>query len=185
VPSANGVRSSTDPRPFAIRLATLDDAAHLPDIERSAGALFRAIPDLAWIADDDVLSVAAHLRLIEAGTCWIAEGQDASLTAFLSAETFDQDLHIWEISVHATAQGQGVGRQLINAATQHAHLNRLNAVTMTTFRDVGWNEPYYARLGFETLSEDALSPRLRAVLDAEIGNGLPAERRCAMRLALK
>jgi GNAT superfamily N-acetyltransferase len=168
-----------------IRRATLNDAALLPDIERSAGALFRAIPDLAWIAGDDVMSVEAHARLIAMGTCWVAEGHDATLRAFLSAERFDQVLHIWEISVHANAQGQGVGRQLINAAIKHAHLNSLNAVTLTTFRDVGWNEPYYARLGFETLAQGALSPTLLGVLDSEIANGLPAERRCAMRLALK
>ena len=106
------------------------------------------------------------------------------IAAFLSAEYFAQDLHIWEISVHASAQGRGIGRRLIEAAVTHAREVGLEAVTLTTFRDVGWNAPYYARLGFETQSDDALSPRLRAVLDAEIANGLPGERRCAMRLSL-
>ena len=106
------------------------------------------------------------------------------ITAFLSAEYFAQDLHIWEISVHASAQGRGIGRRLIEAVVTHAREIGLEAVTLTTFREVAWNEPYYVRLGFETLSDDALSPRLRAVLDAEIANGLPGERRCAMRLSL-
>lgn len=38
----------------AIRLATLADSALLPDIETSAGESFRGLPDLAWIADNEV-----------------------------------------------------------------------------------------------------------------------------------
>jgi GNAT superfamily N-acetyltransferase len=170
---------------LAIRLATLDDAALLPDIERSAGALFRAIPDIAWIADDDVMSVEAHLRLINAGTCWVGKDANSRPIAFISAERFAQDLHIWEISVHTSAQGQGIGRHLIETAVNHARQSGISAVTLTTFREIVWNEPYYARLGFETLSEDALSPRLRDILAAEIAHGLPGKRRCAMRLPLK
>jgi GNAT superfamily N-acetyltransferase len=165
-----------------IRLAVRDDAALLLDIERSAGALFRSVPDLGWIADDDVMSVEAHERLISAGTCWVAE--DAELTGFISAELFDSDLHIWEISVHADSQGQGIGRRLIEAAVDHASRVGLATVTLTTFREIGWNEPYYARLGFETLTEKTLSLRLRQVLESEIAHGLPGARRCAMRLSL-
>jgi GNAT superfamily N-acetyltransferase len=168
-----------------IRRATLDDAALLPDIERSAGVLFRTIPDLAWIADHDVMSVEAHERLIDAGTCWVAEDANSRPIAFISAERFDQDLHIWEISVHANLQSQGIGRCLIEAAVKYARHNGLTAVTLTTFRAVAWNQPYYGRLGLTTLAADALSPRLRAVLNDEIAHGLPGDQRCAMQLALK
>jgi GNAT superfamily N-acetyltransferase len=165
-----------------IRLAVRNDAVLLPDIERSAGAVFRSVPDLAWIADDDVMSVEAHERLIDAGTCWIAEA--AKPIGFISAELFDADLHIWEISVHADSQGQGIGRRLIEAAVDHARRSRLAAITLTTFREIAWNEPYYARLGFVTLAEGALGPRLRNVIDTEIAHGLPGDQRCAMRLCL-
>jgi len=39
-----------------IRHATQQDAAAMPDIERSSGEAFRIIPNLAWIADDKVTS---------------------------------------------------------------------------------------------------------------------------------
>jgi GNAT superfamily N-acetyltransferase len=167
-----------------IRPAVRDDAVHLPDIERSAGALFGTLPDLAWVASGGVMSADAHERLIAAGTCWVAEDSESRLIAFLSAEQFEQDLHIWEISVHASVQGQGIGRRLIEAAVDHARHHGLKAVTLTTFRDVGWNEPYYARRGFETLAATLLSPRLCDTLNAEIAHGHPRERRCAMRLLL-
>ncbi len=39
-----------------IRVATPEDVQFLPEIERSSGEAFRAVPDLAWIADDAVMS---------------------------------------------------------------------------------------------------------------------------------
>ena len=61
-----------------IRHAVSADAALLPDIERSAGELFRTVPDLAWIAGDEVMSAEAHLEHIAQGTVWVAQEEGAS-----------------------------------------------------------------------------------------------------------
>jgi hypothetical protein len=70
-----------------IRAATLEDAQFLPEIERSSGEAFRAVPDLAWIADDAVMSAEQHAPLIEAGGVgggegyahrWLYRGGDAA-----------------------------------------------------------------------------------------------------------
>lgn len=167
---------------LTIRLAVRDDAALLPDIERSAGTLFRTLPDLAWIADDGVMSVDTHEQFIRAGTCWVAD--DGRLIGFISTEIFDTELHIWEISVSADHHRRGIGQRLIVAAISHARYTDCVAVTLTTFRNVGWNEPYYARLGFETLRTETLCPRLHAVLESETEQGLPIAQRCAMRLGV-
>lgn len=54
-----------------IRLTREDDAPALPDIERSSGEAFRTVPELAWIADDDVQSVASHLEFVRSGLSWL------------------------------------------------------------------------------------------------------------------
>ena len=164
-----------------IRPAVSADAALLPDIERSAGELFRTIPDLSWIADHEVMSAEAHLARIAEGTVWVAQDQGASLIGFLTAERVGDELHIWEISVHSGHQGRGVGRQLMEAAEAYARRTGISALTLTTFRGVRWNEPFYARLGFETLEGAAIGDRLSALLRDEVLHGLPGERRCAMR----
>ncbi len=166
-------------RPFA-----RDDAVHLPEIERSAGRLFEAVPDLAWLAGDAVMSAEQHLDAMTGGLCWVACAQSGRRLAFLSAEAKDDALHIWEISVHAEAQRQGIGRLLIEHAADFAAAHDLAALTLTTFRAIGWNEPYYQRLGFETLADEALGDRLRTALVDEGRRGLPTERRCAMRRTL-
>ncbi len=45
-------------------------------------------------------------------------------------------------------------------------------MTLTTYRDVPWNAPYYARLGFEVVADEDLGPGLRAVRELEVERGL-------------
>jgi predicted N-acetyltransferase YhbS len=104
---------------------------------------------------------------------------------FLSAVQVDNQLHIQELSVSQYFQGQGVGRKLLLAAIEYSRARELEGLTLTTFRELPWNEAFYRRLGFETLSLDQTGPRLRAVLSNEVAHGLPGERRCAMGLTLK
>lgn len=166
-----------------IRAATPEDAQFLPDIERSSGEAFRAVPDLAWIGDDAVMSAEQHAPLIEAGGVWVAV-KDARIVGFISVETLPEAMHIWQMAVVRSEQGHGLGRALLNAVIETACSRRMPAVTLTTFRDVVWNAPFYAQSGFRVLEAGALDERLRAVLAAEIAHGLPGAWRCAMRLEL-
>lgn len=163
-----------------IRLAMPEDTSQLPDIEQSAGLLFRQIAGLEWIAEDHVMTADQHLPAILAQSTWVACEQDVPV-AFLSAERTLGILHIREVSVHARVMGRGIGRSLIKAAVAAAQASGLTALTLTTFRDVPWNEPYYQRLGFETLAADDLDQRLHSILADEVSAGLPGDRRCAMR----
>ena len=172
-----------------IRPTTAKDIALLPDIERSAGQAFVTYSDLAWLADADVMSVEEHGRLAALGTSWVAGAQH--LEGFLCSEPFvrdpgqsacepDIDLHIWELAVHADSQGKGIGTALMRhvmdlGATDYAGL------TLTTFKDVAFNAPFYERLGFSRIEDVSLEPRLAGVLAAEQAHGLPIEYRCAMR----
>jgi GNAT superfamily N-acetyltransferase len=169
---------------WSIRPATPQDAPFLPDIERSAGEAFRQVPDLAWIADDAVLSEERHLQLMEGGAAWVAVHAADVPVGFLSGEVLDGNLHIWELAVSSDHQQRGVGRALIARAKQWAAQRNLSAITLTTFREIPWNEPFYHSEGFRTLGSGELSQTLRGILADEVEAGLPAERRCAMRYEL-
>jgi GNAT superfamily N-acetyltransferase len=170
--------------PFLIRPGRRDDAEALPDIERDAGRRFLSITGLAWIAGDTVMPSLAHDAAAAAGTLWVAEDAGGSPVGFLSAERATDELHIWEMAVRVEAQGQGIGGRLLAAAAHHARSQGLLAVTLTTFRDVPWNAPLYARHGFRILDAVELGDRLETVLKREVAAGLPATRRCAMRLTV-
>jgi GNAT superfamily N-acetyltransferase len=123
--------------------------------------------------------------LIPQRTSWVVVDKQDHPIAFLSAEVLSEELHSWEVSVRLERQGAGMGRKLIQQAIEEAKVLGLAEVTLTTFRNVTWNEQFYARLGFKTVDDREAGDRLHQVLHAEIERGFPAESRCAMRLAIR
>jgi hypothetical protein len=65
-----------------------------------------------------------------------------------------------------------------------AAVHGYESVTLTTFRDLPWNMPFYARLGFAVVPRHDLSPALRCVVEDEDRRGLDASRRVVMRRGL-
>ncbi len=169
---------------ITIRLAISEDADALPAIEQSAGLAFRAIPELAWLADGDNVSPGRHRALIAQGACWVAADDQDRPVGFLSAEVIGDALHIWELDVRLDRQGQGIGRALLERAIADVGRRGLAAVTLTTFRAVTWNAPFYRKVGFRVLEGAEIDERLATLLQEEAAHGLPADRRCAMRLDL-
>lgn len=166
-----------------IRLARPEDLSRLPDIERSAADLFAGSGKPMDILTN-VNPAETWTRMQAGGTVWVADDAGEPV-GFLAAETFGADLHVWELDVQADRQGQGLGRRLLGAAIDWGRTRRLDALTLTTYRDVPWNAPFYASLGFREVSGAELSVRLAQVLALEASKGLAPAERCAMVLELQ
>ncbi|MBO4146732.1 GNAT family N-acetyltransferase [Enterobacter ludwigii] len=171
----------TVPLNITVRPTRCDDVYALPAIERAAGERFRRYPELAWLAEGEVISAEQHLEYAERGQSWLALANDRPV-GFILTEAHSSSLFIVELSVDLDWQGKGIGRQLIACVADHARKLGLTSLTLTTFRDVPWNAPFYARLGFEQIAE--LTPELRQKREDEAAHGLAYESRCAMRLSL-
>ncbi|MFE7274458.1 GNAT family N-acetyltransferase [Streptomyces sp. NPDC057623] len=163
-----------------IRPATPDELPALQDIERAAGAAFREL-GMAEIADDEPPALDALDRYRRAGRAWVARGADDHPVGYLVCEPVDGALHIEQVSVHPNAARRGVGRALLTYAADRAHEQDLTALTLTTFTEVPWNAPYYARLGFRVLAEAELTPGLRRIRAHEAELGLDRWPRVCMR----
>ena len=155
----------------------------LPAVEASAATTFLAAPGLAWLAESEAISADRHVELLKNGITLVAE-INGSIVGFICSEPLGDCLHIRELSVRHASQGKGIGLSLLEELASRAVAMGWTRLTLTTFRDLAWNAPFYARLGFEEPSAEALSPELRAQLQREAAHGLPPERRCAMVLAL-
>lgn len=164
---------------WSLRLARPEDADALPDIEMAAGALFRTLPDLAEIAGNHAIPPERHRQYIRKGHCLVAHLGERPI-GFIATEPFRRELHVWEMSVHPDGQRKGIGAGLMRACMIDGRNAGFKAVTLTTFRDVAWNGPFYARLGFDEVTALDAHPRLAAELALEADNGMPADRRCAM-----
>lgn len=163
---------------IGLRLATLADAPLLPAIERSAGEAFRGTVH-ERVAEDDIMPEAAYRPLIAAGQVRVAE-MDGEVVGYVRIGQCGDELHVFELDVRHDRQGRGVGKALMDAARGEAVARGCKAMTLTTFTNLPFNAPFYARLGFEILA----SPRARLaeILVAETARGL--DDRCAMRLVL-
>lgn len=166
---------------ITVRPTRPGDVTALPAIERAAGERFRDYPELAWLAEGDVISAEQHLDYAERGLSWLALANDQPV-GFILAELHVSSLFIVELSVHLDWQGKGIGRRLIACVADQARKRGLASLTLTTFRDVPWNAPFYARLGFEMIT--TLTPELREKREEETAHGLAYGSRCAMRLPL-
>lgn len=129
------------------------------------------------------MDAATHAELARAGTSWVAVDSGDAPVGFIACERRGGVLHVCEFAVREALHGDGVGRALLDEAVEHARSLHLSAVTLTTFRDLAWNQPYYARRGFVTVTPVGDQP-LALTLRGEARHGLPPERRCAMVLAL-
>lgn len=175
--------SRADARPLAsVREMTRDDVAAVHDVELAAGARFRSVPDLriARCADDEPFTTDEVTAYVRAGHAWVAVVDDA-VVGFVVVDVLDGCAHVEEIAVVPEHGGRGIGTALVEHVAAWAASQRLHAITLTTFRDVPWNRPWYERLGFRVLREDELTPGLRDVRAGEEAHGLPAELRVVMR----
>lgn len=167
-----------------IRAANNADIDSIREIEISSGSAFRAVPGLEWIADEDALPDAKIRGWVASGTAWVAEESDGRLSGFIVCENVDHASHIMQVSVRDDCQQRGIGRTLIDAATDAAREADIPVMTLTTFRDVAFNGPFYERIGFHFIDNADLDDRLQSILAAEEAAGLPIDRRCAMRMEI-
>ncbi len=161
-----------------IRPATAEDLPVLQDVERAAGEPFRAL-GMAMIADDDPPSIAELTAYLSADRAWVFD--DGGPVAYLLADVVDGHGHLEQVSVHPDHARRGLGRRLIEHAAEWAAREGLAGLTLTTYAEVPWNAPYYARLGFATLDDEELTEGLKAVRAHEIARGLDAWPRVTMR----
>ena len=102
--------------------------------------------------------------------------------AFLAARREGDRLHIDELDVQEDQQGKSLGKRLLSHVRDWARTNGLALLSLTTFRSIPWNGPYYARFGFREWDPAEAPEDVQRALRKEAANGLSD--RCAMVMDL-
>ena len=170
---------------YAIRAASQVDLPLLAQVERSAATLFaQAGADLAWLAHGEPLPLRTLQALQQHGGVWVAaDGQDRP-AGFLAAQPLDGQIFIVELSVALPHQRQGLGARLLDAAAAHARAQGCASLTLSTYRHLPWNAPYYARHGFSEIDAVALGAGHALKLAREAQDRHDPALRCLMRKPL-
>lgn len=172
------------PDGVVIRPVVTSDIARLQAIEVAAGSMFRPL-GMDLVADDGPFSVDELRTYADAGHAWVAVPSDGEpADGYLLLDVVDGAAHVEQVTVHPDAARRGIGRALIDHVARWAAGSGFAAMTLTTFRDVSWNGPYYERLGFRYLDPGEEGPALRRVRDHERAHGLDAWPRGSMRREL-
>ncbi|MEV7794607.1 GNAT family N-acetyltransferase [Streptomyces sp. NPDC087512] len=166
-----------------IRSLRMNELPVVQDIERAAGQRFHDV-GMPEIADDEPLPLDELARYQRSGSAWVAVGADDVPVAYLIADRVDGGIHVEQVSVHPDSARRGVGRSLLNHLAERARSERVSALTLTTFTEVPWNAPYYARCGFQVVPDDMLTPGLRRIREREGAHGLDRWPRVCMRRQL-
>ncbi|MGH0028944.1 MAG: GNAT family N-acetyltransferase [Myxococcota bacterium] len=158
-----------------------EHVACLPAIERAAGSRFREVEFL----DDDVgegdeTSLEEFHEAQRAGQLWVALCDDA-VVGFALAHRHGDRAHLEEVDVHPDHGRRGLGARLVRAVCDWARGAGFAELTLTTFREVPWNAPFYRGQGFEEIPDAELPTELREIVEEEALRGLDPERRVVMR----
>ncbi|MGY0005755.1 GNAT family N-acetyltransferase [Micromonospora sp. I033] len=162
------------------RVARADEVTEVQRIEVASGAPFREI-GMADVADMPPLPREVLAAAQRAGRLRVAVDAADRPVAFVAVELVDGCAHVQQLSVDPGHARRGIGRGLLDDVAGWAAGRGLPALTLTTFRSVPWNGPYYARCGFRELAGAEVTPGLAGLLAAEAALGLDPADRVAMR----
>ena len=165
---------------FVIRLARPDEIPRVREIEDEAGTVFSGLGLI-----DESLDVSFPLdqlaSLIAMGQVWVACRADDVPVGMVIASVREGAVYIEEMDVTPSHSRHGLGSRLLTTVCEWARARRYRAVTLSTFRDVPWNGPFYRKQGFRDLVPAEWTPGMWAIREKEVSHGLRVAQRTFMR----
>lgn len=160
-----------------IRLAAPRDLPQLQAVEDAADALFEErFGPTGWAG-----SATGEARAVEPG--FIVVAGDPVL-GFAHVLDLAGHWHLDQIGVLPSHGRRGIGSALLDAVHVEIGVRGGAEVTLTTYADVPWNAPFYARNGYAVL-EPPLPAHLQPLVEAEERLGMPRHgTRVAMQVFL-
>lgn len=163
--------------PFGVRRARPSDIPFLDRVEKSAAEVFRKV-GLDFLLDGP--TVDPRYLIANLSHLWVAVEELDRPIGFVVGENLFGNFHIVEISVAQAFQGKGIGRALIARMAEEVKLEGYKAVTLMTYRDVPWNGPWYAKMGFTEVNPVNMGSKYLEILQMEGQHGHDLSRRALM-----
>lgn len=164
---------------YEIRSARLEELPQLAAIEQAAASLFAGTP-YAFLVEAAPLPYAVVRERFRAGQVWVAIARSSAVVGYVVTQPVEHTLYLQQIDVEPAHGRRGIGSALIGAVSVWAHQRGYSTLSLSTFRTIPWNAPFYASLGFEPLDEAELSAEFQHIRRQEAEAGLPIADRVIM-----
>ncbi len=164
---------------YIIRFARAEELTLLAQIERSAAILFIDTP-YEFLVNAEPLSLDFVRERFQAGQLWVAVDRDDVVVGFAITREVDRTIYLQEIDVDPKHGQRGLGTALIETISDWAQFHRHDTISLSTFSDLPWNAPFYAKLGFRMLEESELTIGFQQIRRQELEAGLPISERVIM-----
>lgn len=169
------------PPDYEIRAPRPEEISDLPGIEVAAAQVV-PVEDLPVHLRDDSSPPEEFGIAADEGRLLVAVHRpSAAVVGFALMLVVDGNGHLHELDVHPDHAQRGIGAALVEAVATWAIARKFEAVTLTTFRHLKWNAPFYERHGFLEFPDVRLGPELAEMRKEEAESGLDNAKRLAMR----
>jgi len=168
------------PEGYSIAHGDIDDIAALIAVDKAASAMFAPTGLLAADALDDHVPAEVFENEIPNGNVFVARNEHGWAVGFALIRLRGNGLYLDQVSVHPDHGKKGIGRALVIQVLAEAETRKLPHVSLSTFRDVAWNGPFYASLGFKEIPHEKLEPYMLEIEEAQ-KPFMDVEKRCFMR----
>ena len=132
------------------------------------------------LAAQPAADAQAFARWAEPHHILVVEASDGAPAGFAAMRPVGRFLHLGELSVDPSQGRRGIGRTLVEAVAVRAARFGLAGVSLSTFRSVPFNAPFYGALGFAELPVDAAPPELAIQFYDEVPEGVDPRARLLM-----
>jgi GNAT superfamily N-acetyltransferase len=166
--------------PYRIRAARPDEVPRVRAIEDEAGMQFAGLR-LIDESRDVGFPLEDLIRLVGMRQVWVGCPADDVPVGMVISSVREQAVYVEEIDVLPSHARRGLGGRLLEHVCTWARDHGHPAVTLSTFRDVPWNGPFYRKHGFRDLDPSEWTPGMRAIREREAEHGLSIEARVFMR----
>jgi GNAT superfamily N-acetyltransferase len=168
---------------YAIRSARIEELTQLAPIEQAAAIRFRDTP-YAFLADGEPLLIEFIQQRFQAGQVWVAVDRDDIVIGFAITHEVDWTLYLQKIDIAPEHGQRGIGKALVETVQTWGARSGYAVMSLSTFRNLPWNAPFYTKLGFRILDASELTEGFQTIRQHEDEAGLPIDDRVIMHCAL-